>query len=716
MNRLSISQLGLVLVALVLFHVTIGLPLLSAGAPYWVEPRGDMASMMAGHHAIIDHPWNFPLTVTTALRGEAMPVSVVYTDSLPWLTILMKALGVGRVINVLAVFMLASYVAQPLAMVALLKACGVTRTSSLVVGGLLALFYPAWFVRQFGHIALAGHWLLLFSLAWSVQVARFGLTRRRVAEIAALGALATGIHAYHLVPVAACLGAGMLSELLQKRDRALRSAALAVVGFTAGVGLSAWLLGYGVGGGQSGGGGAIGAYSMNLLGPVWPQASTLAGQTWNGTWFTGTLDANGAQTFEGYAYLGAGVLLLIVAAGVIRVRRRSAEPLASDLAAWRRFGPLLAAMIALTLYAIGPRPYFGMQLLFDLGKPSGRLGDVIGLFRAHGRFFWIVGYALLAIAIVQIDKLKSERVRLGLLIAAIALQAVDMTQMIRGVRTAYAPVEPYYDPIIRTDPAFARRPWRFQPLIECVSDLDAWTIIQMSAQALRRQGTSNSGPTARAFKVDCAVDPAAKQDAVTGDRTITAVIGDRVARKALFDEFNARNDCYVFNRGLLCGRDLADVPGLQLDAGLTAELVAAAPVIHLNRGVRPAALGAGWGLPEPRGAWTDGKRAELTIDHGGASNFALIFDVISIGPSKDGSQRVEVAIGDRVITRAKVRTGTFIVTVTGAPPGRSTHIELRLPDAASPPPFNGQPDPRLLGIGVSEIRVVPLKRSSARPG
>ena len=702
------GQLGLVVVAIVLFQVVFGLPLLAAGAPYWVEPRGDMASMMAGHYAVIDHPWRFPPAETGALRGEATPVSIVYSDSLPWLTIAMKALGLGHVFNVLGLFMLASYVAQPLAMVALLRASGITRLSTLVLGGLIALFFPPWLARQFGHIALAGHWVLILGLAWSVQVARFGLSPRRTIEIAALAALAAGTHPYHVVPVAACLGAGLLSEVLQGRGNAWRQAAVTMVACAAALSLSMWLLGYS-GGGMSGGGGALGVYSMNVLGPVLPQASTLAGQKWNGAWFTGTLDANGAQTFEGYAYLGAGALLAILVVGVLGVARlaRGERPAPGT---WRRFGPLVAALVVLTLYAIGPRPYLGMKLLFDIGRPSGVVGDLIGLFRAHGRFFWVVGYGAIAYAVVRIDKLEPARLRIGLLAAAALLQAADMAQMIRGVRTIYEPTPPYYDAVIRTDPAFEGRPWRFQPLVECVNGgMDAWTIIQMSHQALRRHGTSNSGPLARALKVDCEVDKAATADAAPGDRTITAVIGDRVERPALFEAFKSRSDCYAFTRGLLCGRGLSQA-GLQPYVPVSPGQLAAAPVIRLDQGLKPAALGPGWSLPEQHGVWTDGKVAWLTLDGQGATDFVLVLDVIDVGPSADRSQRLEVALDGRVINRSRVRPGSLALRIEGAPVGRPTRLELRLPDAAEPPPFHGVRDPRLLGLGVSAIRVVPLSR------
>lgn len=697
---------ALILAAIILFHIVIGLPLLSAGHPHWLEPGGDMDSMMAGHYAVIDGPWRFPLAVTTALRGEAVPTSIVYSDSLPWLTVIMKALGLGRVLNPLALFLLISYIAQPLTMVALLRACGVERTSSLLAGGLLALFFPAWFSRQFGHIALAGQFLLILAATWAVLVARSGLTRRRMVEIALLGVAVTGTHPYHVLPVAACAGAGLLSEVLQGRAGAWRRAIAGGAGFAVSIAFAAWVVGYG-GVGQSGGGGSLGTFSMNVLGPVWPQASALAGQTWNGVWFTGTLEVLG-QPFEGYNYLGAGILLVVGAAMVLfgLAVARGRKP---DADTWRRFGPLLAAFAVLTAYAIGPRPYFGPFLMFDIGRPTGLFGDIIGLFRCHGRFFWTVGYALLAFGVVQIDRLQSARLRLGLLGLAFVLQVADMSQMIHGVRGVFRHTTPYYDTVLQTDPAIEGRPWRFQPVVECVQNVDAWAIVQLSHLALRRHGTSNSGPLARPLVVSCDPEPAARITAAAGDRTITAVIGDFAEKPELFAAFSQRADCYRFTRGLLCGRDLGQVHGLQPYMAISAEQVAAAPVIYLNKGVRPPELGRGWDLPEQYGIWSSDKVAWLTLDTHGARDFILMLNVIDIGPSKDDTQAIEVLLNGQMQRQTRVSSGVFSVMISGATPGQPARVELRLPEAAVPPPFHGVPDPRLLGIGVSEIRVIPLK-------
>lgn len=704
----------LILAALVLFQIVVGLPLLSAAAPYWIEPKGDMASMMAGHWAIIDNGWRWPPTTTTALRGPETPLSIVYTDSLPWLTLAMKALGVGRSVNILALFLLFSYIAQPLAMVTLLRASGVNRPASLLVGGLIALLAPVWLVRQFGHIALGGHWLLILALAWSVQVARVGLTVRRSIEIVALGVVTIGTHPYHLPPLTACLVAGLIAEALQRRSNWPRQTLATAAGYGAALAVSAWILGFSTGHGQSGGGRALGLYSMNILGPIWPQASTLFGQTWDGRWFTGTLDANGGQTFEGFAYLGGGVLLLLAVALFrgVRLWRGGTTPTTGF---WLRYGPLVAAMVFLTLYAIGPKPYLGMTLLFDLPRPGGAAGDLIGMFRAHGRFFWIVGYALLALGVVQVDKIRRDATCTGLLSIAIVLQVVDVSQLIVGVRTTYKPTEPVYDRVIQTHPTFEGRPWRFHPLVECVSGADGWTIVAMSAQALRRHGTSNSGPTARALVVDCKPAPEALVNAAQGDHTITVVVGDPRQDLERFKAFAARTDCYAFKRGLLCGRELeqamvAAPSSIAPDAAL-AERIAGTPPIELyGARVRPAILGPGWSQLEPAGTWAEAKTAVLNLPPSSASKVLLAFEVVSVGPSKDGTQRVQAVVENKVVATGVIRRGQLVLALTGLKPGKPTRVELRLPDAARPPPFNGVPDNRLLSMGVQSIRIVPLDR------
>jgi hypothetical protein len=71
--------------AILLFSGVFGLGLLSADHPFWVNPANDMTIMLGGYEALLHAPWRFPPAVVTSLTG--VPVSIVYTDSLPWLSL-----------------------------------------------------------------------------------------------------------------------------------------------------------------------------------------------------------------------------------------------------------------------------------------------------------------------------------------------------------------------------------------------------------------------------------------------------------------------------------------------------------------------------------------------------------------------------------------------------------------------------------------------------
>ena len=157
-------------VALVLFGLVFGCGLLRADAPFWTSPIGDMGQMVAGEIAALRAPWSLPLLVTHTLDAPDA-VAAVYTDSIPWLTALLKALHLGDRVSLLGLFLLLEWIAQPAAAFALLRASGVERPSTLLAGCLLALLTPAWLFRQIGHIALSGHAFEIAALALGLFLA-----------------------------------------------------------------------------------------------------------------------------------------------------------------------------------------------------------------------------------------------------------------------------------------------------------------------------------------------------------------------------------------------------------------------------------------------------------------------------------------------------------------------------------------------------------------
>lgn len=697
--------------AIILFALVFGFDLLGPSAPLWLNPPNDMAAATVGWLAVVQGPWTFPPTVSHAIIAPTA-VSMVYSDSIPIFSLVLKALGLGAHTHVLGVFILASYILQPISMIAVLRACGVRRVLTLVLGAAFSLLYPAWLMMLLGHISLAGHWILLLALALAIGSARNGLTRWRAAGFAGLAVLSVGIHIYHLVPVAACLGAAILSDLLSRGRPAAGRSALAGVGFAVACALSAILFGYAVGRPESGGGAALGHYSMNILGPLIPQSSALFGQTFDGVGFTGVFDPNGGQAYEGYNYLGAGALLLIAVAVVAAIVRRRSAP-----DALRQFGPLVLALVALTLFAIGPQPYLGSKRIADLGQPGGQLGEWIGFFRCHGRFFWTAGYALIAWALMALDERLSWRWLAAVGGVALALQVYDTSELHRGLRASFDKrYQDFYPASFRTAPQLEKRDWRIYPTFACAEEpaTRAWAS-QLSVLALQRHGSTNAAPTARSpAGVDCAPPLETLNTATAGSRLLTVLLPGEASAKVL-PPFASRRDCYHFQGGFLCGAGLDGMEGVApVDAASFAPRTVARTIL-LNAGVKPPELTSGWSVAEPNGIWSDGRRAVITLpasDIAGQSSIVLELSAIGYDPPPiDDPQRVEVWVGGKRVGTWRVQ-GMFeshlaVLPTQGLPAGQPLRVELVLLNPGSPATDTpGSPDRRLLGIAVNRLRIL----------
>ena len=695
--------LAVVLAAVGLFHHLIGFRLIGAHADFWRAPHNDMATMLAGQEAVFRQAWRLPLVVTDRLL-HPIPLSTVYTDSIPWMTVVLKATGLWHWLNGLGLFFLVSYALQPVAMITLLRALDVRKVVLLAMGGLLALLTPAFLMRH-GHVALSGHWVVIFALAAAVDSIRHGLTLRRAGVFAGLAALAMGVHAYHLPPIGFCFAAAMASEIAQKRPKAWLNCAKAAALVLGGMALTAVLLGYGVGQGAGGGKSPIiGYYSMNILGPILPQGSALFGQTFEGGWFKQTLDPNGGQWFEGYNYLGAGVLFTI-AAGVFLSVRHGWLPTPARV--WsRRWLPLTIAMAVLTIWAIGPNPYLAQRLLFTGPKLSG-VFEWLSLFRAHGRLFWAAGYLLTAVSIVQISRYARPLTLLAIAVIAVGLQWGDSHEMRAGVRHTFSEGAPSYHPVdLEKSTVLHNRPWVFAPTYFCANNvIDQMEISQLTLAAVRTGGTSNSASTARDQGIACRTPDDIFKVAAPNDPRITVVLEESAG--ADYGRFTQRTDCRRFLRGLICGRGLDKVPGLTEIAPYVPNGSRVLATAYFDQGVNPPELVSGWSGADPKGVWSDGPRSTMTVAVPGAAPGApLIVELHAMSFAKPPSvmQKIEVSVkGRKLVTwnveKANWRPYRVSVPADLVTPGQPLTLDYKIgqPNPATPE------DRRSIGLGVQKV-------------
>jgi hypothetical protein len=382
--------------------------------PGWNPPQPDQAQALTGHLAFQADAWRWPLLYTDRLFWPH-GVSLALIDSNALMSILAKlwthTLALQPV-NALGGFLGACWVLQAVAGVYAARGLRVSPLAALAAG-VLACAWPALMFRVM-HINLCAHFLILASL---------GMTFRRIDRQTErplpwwppglLLLLSILTHPYLFQLCAAVLAAVPLQGALRRRPAWLQDLGYYMLAGVLAVAIMMLISGP-LGGGDKG----FTFFSMNLGSPVWPQMSGVFGPN------LPILDATGGQ-YEGFNWLGAGTLLLLLATLVAAgLKRRLPQPALA----------LALILAGLTVMSLSSRIYAGHVKLVDLGDKPWE--DIFGSFRSAGRAFWPVGYALMLGAVAAVDRLP--RLLGGtLLVAAVALQVTDIQPLLHRTRAGW---------------------------------------------------------------------------------------------------------------------------------------------------------------------------------------------------------------------------------------------------------------------------------------
>lgn len=435
------------------FAAGVGVFLLAFG-PAWLDPqyvqwllRGDWSQHYLGWEAFRHDQWRWPPGYHAGV-APPMGTTVVFTDSLPLLAIPLKALGglLPSPFQYQGLWMALSWGLQGLFAYLLLARISGDHWVSLA-GSLLFILLPSLFFR-IGHDTLVAQWLILAAL----YLYTFPFSGR--AALAGLGllALATLVHAYLLLMVLAIGGTWWLANLpRQWQSGGFREKAGALVYPLVAM---AWLLaiaylaGYFVAGGGLAAPG-FGTYSLNLnafINPMevpWGFIDPALVPDWSR--LLPPLPRAHFNQYEGFNYLGLGVLLLVGAGLVLlawrawgRLRRRPpAGP--APAPGFPRAGYLVIPLGVLVGWALTNRVTWGDIVLFEyalpwpLSEPS-----IQSVFRSTGRLVWpLVLVALAGLILYLSRRLPRKRLAVGLALLAL-VQAVDQYPAWQSVRTAIA--------------------------------------------------------------------------------------------------------------------------------------------------------------------------------------------------------------------------------------------------------------------------------------
>jgi hypothetical protein len=388
-----------------------------------------------------DPHWHWPLMHSDHL-GHPVGESVALVDVNPWMALPGKALS--RLLpNPFQYFGMEAAICYALQLFFALRLCRLLLGGNLLGTWIAALFFliapPLTFRLKF-HYCLSNHWLMLAALLVFFQAQQDvpNVMRRFVVSSLALAAAAVATNPYIAFQVVAVLAAAAIS-LVWKGKLSLARAA----GLMAAVGMICVFMSYALGfiipGGKGYSGAGYRGFSMNLLAPINPG--------WFGSIvFPALVPRLEKGQYEGYGYLGAGVIALAILVAVLAFLRPG-KLKALDK---RWLVPLLLCCFCLTLMALSTKITAGSRTLLDL-DPRQMFSRFLAPLRSSGRLFWVPYYAILA-ALLAAPYLFMRRAKANALLACLlVLQFADTAPLRRwvynGVNVTFA--TPLQSPVWR---------------------------------------------------------------------------------------------------------------------------------------------------------------------------------------------------------------------------------------------------------------------------
>lgn len=442
--------------------------------------RGDFALHFLGWHVYRTSPWTWPLGATSHL---IWPVgsSVGLTDSIPLASAVAKVFDavLPPTFQFIGMWLVLCFALQGL-FGALLMRLVTPHPGRQLLGALFFVLSPPLAIR-FGHAALSAHWVVLAALWLSLADGADRPSARRVGAWALLAAASAAIQPYLLLMVVLLMLAAFARPVVVVPRRLPLAAGHALVGVGA-AWLGLWQSGSLIVPSAAGlAMGGFGGYSANLLTFVMPTEAN--------TWlWPGPIPYATPAQYEGYAYLGLGVLLLVLPAAVIAGRSPRPAP-----AAFVRHLPLVVALVLLTALALGPTVTAGARVVWSY---DGRLWGPLTIFRSSGRMIWPLYYATLMAILFAVARHRHRAVTV-VLAAALVVQAGDLAGMVPWIRSIGD--HGFRDPLVSRVWTVAPRHYRRLVLVPsnlCARDgvLDLRPFLLLAG----REGMAiNAGATAR---------------------------------------------------------------------------------------------------------------------------------------------------------------------------------------------------------------------------
>ncbi len=347
--------------------------------------------------------WHIPIGLIDSLSYPTN-VSIIWTDSIPLFAVIFKLFrGVlPEAFQYFGLFGILCFALQGGISILIIRRFTENRTVCIVSVPFFTLSFTL-LQRMYYHTALAAQWLILLAvLLWIYDEWMDSIWKKCLIWFG-MGFLCVSIHSY-FVPMVGMIMLGSLVDSFWKKRMTQTGSKLsqdliyeifAPTGvFCLAVLLNLFLLGAFYQSASPVGEG-IGAFCSNL--------NTFFNSMGHSTMLKG-LPVYGEFQYEGFAYLGAGMLMLAIRVLVLVIRYfvKHHTRINKDFIRQHRrnFLFVMTAVISMIL-AVFPTVSFGAERLF--GVPYfGPFKTLMNIFRSNGRFIWVAMYLLMICVLVLI--------------------------------------------------------------------------------------------------------------------------------------------------------------------------------------------------------------------------------------------------------------------------------------------------------------------------
>jgi hypothetical protein len=639
--------------------------------------------------------------------------SIVFTDSLPLLAIPFKAISplLPEPFQYFGFWALGCFVLQAWFAFKLL---GLISSSSLLraLGSLFFIFSPPLIFRMGLHESLMGHFLILAGLYLNLR----SQDKHQAVWWILLLSVSALTHFYFLVMLLVLWIADLLGRALVKKTASPKSI-LIEIGITIFILLfTLWQAGFFAVSGASGATRGFGDFRTNLL-------ALFNSRGWS-YWLKpiNLRDSVEAATGEGFQYLGAGNLFLLLCAISVLIKRKLTLQVV-----WKKYLFLLLALLVMALISFSNHIGIG-SWNFRIDLPTPVLG-VLSFVRSSARLFWPFYYASIFLILYCIIKGYSKKTTYLILVIGALFQIIDTSAGWRPMRKIMnVPISAEFKSPLK-NPFWKAAGLHYQNVV-----MDERPIFweTFGVYAAQYGLSTNMAHLARLDdgKANKAMEKLGKevnQGPLNANSLYIFRDWKDSPRQVRFDpkaDLLARID--GFNVLAPGWKVCANCPPLASENALrekltvseASELNQLAPEIQLgekiifsrqSRGRANFILG-GWGFTEDWGTWATDSLAKVVLPMPDGEPSKLIIKANAFLSPQHAEQLVEVSINgirivdQTVLKQAKGNTLEIKLPAGIIKAGEPLNVEFRSLDAISPMVAGLGPDERKLGIGLVSIQ------------